>query len=52
MQSGNGAQFLKITLSSNHLATSSFPPPVIGIVPLTSHIHDYNHINLTLKLKF
>ena len=39
MQSVNGTQFLKITilfLSSNQLAVSSFPAPVIVIVPFTS----------------
>ena len=39
MQSVNGAKFLNITplfLSSNRLAASSFPAPVIVTVPLTS----------------
>ena len=55
MQSVNDAQFLNITplfLSSNRLAASLSPTPVIIIVPLTSIYVFYNHIKLYLTLKF
>ena len=52
MQSANGAQFLNTTSLSALSAVAGAAAYSTVIVPLTSYMHHYNHINLTLTLKF
>ena len=54
MQSVNGAQFLNGTslTSLSGSACGSYCYTVTVIVPIKSNMHHYNHINVTLTLRF